>query len=138
MTDVRPAESTPTTGRRIHPAWVVAGVTFVTLVGAAAFRSVPGVLMDPLHMEFGWSHGTIGSAVAVNLMLFGLISPFAAALKKRVMALPKDSNGYALYQEVRQDVTSEAPQTPQYGVIRTAGYDEGGDFLLDLPDRATN
>nr|WP_246307655.1 caspase family protein [Azospirillum melinis] len=65
-------------------------------------------------------------------------SPFAVALKTRVLGLPKDSSGYALYQEVRQDVTSEAPQTPQYGVIRTAGYDEGGDFLLDLPDRAMN
>ena len=40
----------------LHWAWVVAAVTFVTLVGSAAFRSVPGVLMDPLHMEFGWSH----------------------------------------------------------------------------------
>ncbi|WP_246024560.1 filamentous hemagglutinin N-terminal domain-containing protein [Azospirillum ramasamyi] len=65
-------------------------------------------------------------------------SPFAAALKKRVLALPKDSNGYALYQEVRDDVTRDAPQTPQYGVIRTAGYDEGGDFLLELPDRPMN
>ena len=43
----------------------------------------PGVLMDPLHMEFGWSHGTIGSAMSVNMMLFGLISPFAAALMDR-------------------------------------------------------
>ncbi|WP_042703122.1 caspase family protein, partial [Azospirillum sp. B506] len=65
-------------------------------------------------------------------------SPFAVALKTRVLGLPKDSSGYALYQEVRQDVTSEAPQTPQYGVIRTAGYDEGGDFILDLPDRLMN
>ena len=62
---------------------MVAAVTFVTLVGAAAFRSVPGVLMDPLHEEFGWSHGTIGSAVSVNLVLFGLFSPFAAALMDR-------------------------------------------------------
>ena len=66
MTDVR---DNATMGRpsgakrRIHPAWVVAAVTFVTLVGAAAFRSVPGVLMTPLHHEFGWSHGTIGAAV---------------------------------------------------------------------------
>jgi sugar phosphate permease len=67
----------------LHWAWVVAPVTFVTLVGSAAFRSVPGVLMDPLHMEFGWSHGTIGLAVSVNMMLFGLISPFAAALMDR-------------------------------------------------------
>jgi sugar phosphate permease len=66
-----------------HWAWVVAAVTFVTLVGSAAFRSVPGVLMDPLHMEYGWSHATIGLAVSVNMVLFGLISPFAAALMDR-------------------------------------------------------
>jgi len=66
-----------------HWAWVVAPVSFVTLVGAAAFRSVPGVLMDPLHLEYGWSHGTIALAVSVNMMLFGLISPFAAALMDR-------------------------------------------------------
>ena len=69
--------------RTLHWAWVVAPVTFLTLVGSAAFRSVPGVLMDPLHTEFGWSHGTIGFAVAVNMVLFGLISPFAAALMDR-------------------------------------------------------
>ncbi|RLV50799.1 MFS transporter [Nocardioides mangrovicus] len=74
--------------RRVHPAWSVAAVAFVTLVGAAAFRSVPGVLMDPLHMEFGWSHATIGFAVSVNMALFGLFSPFAAALMDRFGVRP--------------------------------------------------
>ena len=74
--------------QRLHWAWVVAAVTFVTLVGAAAFRSVPGVLIEPLHDEFGWSHGLIGSAVSLNLMLFGLISPFAAALMDRFGVRP--------------------------------------------------
>lgn len=68
---------------RLHPAWIVAGVGFIALLGAAAFRSVPSVLMDPLHEEFGWSHGTIGAAVSLNLLLYGLISPFAAALMDR-------------------------------------------------------
>ena len=77
------AAARPPAPSRLHWAWVVAAVTFVTLVGAAAFRSVPGVLMDPLHDEFGWSHGTIGAAVSVNLVLFGLFSPFAAALMDR-------------------------------------------------------
>jgi len=69
--------------RRIHPAWAVAAVTFVTMLGAAGFRSVPGVELDPLHDQFGWSHGTIGAAMSVNMTLFGLTSPFAAALMDR-------------------------------------------------------
>ena len=83
MNDVTPTDVRPRTRPRLHAAWVVAAVTFATLVGAAAFRSVPGVLMDPLHDEYGWSHGTIGFAVSVNLVLFGLFSPFAAALMDR-------------------------------------------------------
>jgi len=70
--------------RRLHRAWVIAAVAFVTLIGAAGFRSVPSVLIDPLHAEFGWSRGTIGLAVSINLVLFGLISPFAAALMDRL------------------------------------------------------
>ncbi|WP_407640661.1 MFS transporter [Actinacidiphila alni] len=68
---------------RPHRAWAVAVVTFVTLVGAAAFASLPGLLIDPLHTEFGWSRGMIGVAVSVNLALYGLTAPFAAALMDR-------------------------------------------------------
>ena len=70
----------PTSARRIHPAWWVAMVAFLTAIGAAGFRSAPGVLITPLHAEFGWSMGLIGSAVSLNLVLFGLAAPFSAAL----------------------------------------------------------
>jgi MFS family permease len=70
--------------RVLHRAWLVAGVAFVTLIGAAGFRAVPSVLIDPLHEEFGWSRATIAAAVSINLVLFGLFSPFAAALMDRV------------------------------------------------------
>jgi predicted MFS family arabinose efflux permease len=73
----------PVRHRRIHPAWWVAAVTFLALVGAAAFRAVPGVLIEPLHAEFGWSVSTISGAVAVNMALYGLTAPFAAALMER-------------------------------------------------------
>ncbi|MER7836324.1 MFS transporter [Streptomyces sp. NPDC096040] len=76
-------DSKPTRSPRIHRAWFVAAVTFVTIVGAAAFRSLPGLFIDPLHQEFGWSRGTIGAAVSVNLALYGLTAPFAAALMDR-------------------------------------------------------
>jgi MFS family permease len=74
-----------TTVRRAlpHRAWGVAAVTFVALVGAAGFRATPGVLIIPLQDEFGWSRGVISVAVSVNLLLFGLTAPFAAALMER-------------------------------------------------------
>lgn len=72
-----------TTPTRVHWAWVVASVSFIAILGAAGFRSVPGVMMNPLHHEFGWSHGTVGLAMSVNMTLFGLTAPFAAALMDR-------------------------------------------------------
>lgn len=81
-----PAGQTPAPARapgRIHRAWSVAAVTFVTIIGAAAFASLPGLLIEPLHREFDWSRGTIGFAVSVNLALYGLTAPFAAALMDR-------------------------------------------------------
>ena len=69
--------------RRPHPAWIVATVAFVALVGAASFRATPSVLLHPLHAEFGWPLATISLAVSVNLMLYGLTAPFAAALMDR-------------------------------------------------------
>ncbi|MEU7907035.1 MFS transporter [Actinoplanes sp. NPDC049118] len=69
--------------RRPHPAWFVAAVAFVALVGAAGFRATPSVLLRPLHEEFGWSLGTISAAVSVNLLLYGLTAPFAAALMEK-------------------------------------------------------
>ena len=37
----------------LHWAWVVAAVSFVAILGAAGFSSVPGVIMHPLNQEFG-------------------------------------------------------------------------------------
>ena len=70
--------------RAVHYAWIVAAVTFVTLLVAAAIRATPGVLIVPLEQAFGWSRDTISSAVAINLVLYGLIGPFAAAVMDRV------------------------------------------------------
>jgi sugar phosphate permease len=79
-----PADSRPVVkSRRPHYAWVVAGVALLVLLGSAGFRSTPSLMMDALHTEFGWSHGTISAAVSVNLTLYGLTAPFAAALMDR-------------------------------------------------------
>jgi sugar phosphate permease len=68
---------------RLHYAWVVAGVTFVVGLLTAGVRAAPGVLIVPLEHEFGWSPATISFAIAVNLLLYGLVGPFAAAMMDR-------------------------------------------------------
>jgi MFS family permease len=69
--------------RKLHYAWVVAGVTFLTLLVAAGLRATPAVLIVPLENEFGWSRATISFAIGLNIFLYGLIGPFAAAVMDR-------------------------------------------------------
>ena len=68
---------------KIHPAWIVAAITFGTLFASAGFRSAPSVLILPLEEEFGWRRDVISAAIAINVLLFGLTAPFAAALMDR-------------------------------------------------------
>jgi len=69
--------------RRVSYAWVVVGATFVLLLAAAGIRSAPTMLMQPLEREFGWSPATISAAIGVNIVLFGLMGPFAGGLMQR-------------------------------------------------------
>ena len=69
--------------RGLHPAWIVAGVSFIALLGAAGFRAAPSVLIVPMQDEYGWSRSLLSLAVGVNLLLYGLTAPFAAALMDR-------------------------------------------------------
>jgi MFS family permease len=71
-------------GGRVHYAWLVVAVTFLTLLTTAGVRSTPGILMVPLEHEFGWSRATISIAVSVNLLLYGLMGPFAAAFFDKI------------------------------------------------------
>ena len=66
--------------RKLHYAWIVAAVTFVTLLIGGATRASPGLLIVPLETEFHWSRATISFAVGVNILLYGFIGPFAAAM----------------------------------------------------------
>jgi predicted MFS family arabinose efflux permease len=68
---------------RLHYAWVVAGLTCLVLAVSAGMRAAPGVLLLPLQAEFGWSTGAISLAFGINLLLYGLIGPFAVAVMDR-------------------------------------------------------
>jgi sugar phosphate permease len=60
--------------------WVIIALAFLALLVAAGIRSAPGVLMAPMEHDLGFSATTISSAVAINIVLFGVMGPFVAAL----------------------------------------------------------
>lgn len=69
--------------RETHYGWVVIGITFLTLLTTAGAMSTPSVLLEPLQREFGWSTATISIALSVQMAVFGMMAPFAAALMLR-------------------------------------------------------
>jgi MFS family permease len=69
--------------RNIHYGWVVVAATFLTMLVTAGAMGAPGVLIKPLQDEFGWETSQISSALAIRLILFGLMGPFAAAFMNR-------------------------------------------------------
>ncbi len=78
-------------------------MTFVTLLAAAGARATPGVILLPLGNEFQWSRAKVSSIVSINIFLYGLIGPFAAALYQRfglrrtmITAMLLLSTGYGL------------------------------------------
>lgn len=77
---------------RLHYAWVVLGLVFVSMLAGVSVRAAPGVMIGPLRRAFGWDVSTISAAISVNIMLMGLIGPFMAGLMqslglKRTMIL---------------------------------------------------
>lgn len=68
---------------KLHYAWVIAAATFLTLLLGAGIRATPSILIAPIERELGWTAATISAAIAVNILLYGLIGPFAAAVIER-------------------------------------------------------
>src|SRR3712207_6581774 len=74
-------------GRRspgVHRAWLVAAVTFLVLLASAVFRSSLGVLLVSIEDDLGWTRAQTSIAVSLNLVVYGVTAPFAAALMERV------------------------------------------------------
>lgn len=71
------------TARGLHFSWVIAALTFLTMLFMSAALGLPGAMLQPLATEFGWSTGEISSALALRFALFGLMGPFAAVLLER-------------------------------------------------------
>src|SRR5215469_2334711 len=69
---------------RLHYGWIVVGVMFVVILATVGVRAAPGILIVPLENAFGWSAATISGAISLNILLGGLVGPFAAALLQTI------------------------------------------------------
>ncbi|WP_018913371.1 MFS transporter [Thiomonas sp. FB-6] len=69
--------------RGIHYAWAVAAITFVAMLVTSAALGMPGVLLQPLSREFGWSTAELSAVFATRFALYGLLGPFAAVVLLR-------------------------------------------------------
>src|SRR5688572_11649126 len=69
--------------RGIHYGWLIVAVIFLSSLGSAALRSMPGVLVRPFEAEFGWDRGSIMLAVAIGLLLFGAGGPIVGRIMDR-------------------------------------------------------
>lgn len=69
--------------KKIHYGWIMVAVAFIILLTGAGIRSMPSVLMVPLETEFDWNRSVVSTSLAINLLLYGLFGPFAAALMLR-------------------------------------------------------
>src|SRR5205809_482698 len=94
---------------KLHYGWIIVAVTFTALLVSAGIRAAPGILIVPLEEEFHWSRATISFAVGVNLLLYGLIGPFAASLMDRfgvrrtmILSLAATAIGVALSPAMRE------------------------------------
>ncbi len=69
--------------RSVHYSWVIAAVTFLTMLTSSAALGLPGVLLQPLGAEYGWDTSEVSSALALRFLLYGLLGPFAAVFINR-------------------------------------------------------
>jgi sugar phosphate permease len=69
---------------RFHYGWIVAAAAFLAVLVSSGVRSIPTLFIVPIETEFGWPRATLSSAIAVGLLLYGLLGPFSAALMDRI------------------------------------------------------
>ncbi|WP_257131716.1 MFS transporter [Bacillus sp. AFS017336] len=68
---------------KIHYAWIILIVTFLSVLIAAVTNTMSGVMMIPFEKEFGWSRASISGAFAVCITLVGFSGPFIAGLYQK-------------------------------------------------------
>ena len=81
--------------RGLHYGWVVVAVTFVLMLASAGVRTAPGVLIEPLERDLGWSRAEISWALALSLVTLGFAGPASGWLIDQLDCGGPRSHSYA-------------------------------------------
>ena len=68
---------------KIYYGWYIVGLTFFVLLTVSGMRSASAVIIQPLSADMHWTVAQISVAIATNVVLFGAMGPFAAAMMQR-------------------------------------------------------
>jgi len=71
------------TRRRFFYGWVILAVAFLTIVGGYVCRNTFSVFYPALVDEFGWSRADTAIIFSINVLVYGIVAPFAGALADR-------------------------------------------------------
>jgi MFS family permease len=63
-------------------------LAFIVLMGAFGLNLSAGQFFAPLRAEYGWPLSTLSLAVAVNMLVWGILQPFMGRLVDRIGARP--------------------------------------------------
>lgn len=81
--DTAPPARPLTPAPRVHRAWWVAAVAALVILMTGWSTGVPNMLTEPVLDHFGWPRGLVGTAFALNIALYGITAPVAAAAMDR-------------------------------------------------------
>ena len=63
----------------VHSGSAIVAVIFLMTLTTAGCMNIAGALIQPLRSGFGWSRDEVSRALALRVVLFGLMAPFTAA-----------------------------------------------------------
>ena len=70
-------------GNRFYYGWVILAVGFLTMLGGYACRNTFSVFYPAIVDEFGWTRGSTALIFSLNVLVYGLVAPFAGGLADR-------------------------------------------------------
>jgi sugar phosphate permease len=86
--DTRHCRHTPhievlTTSHRFFYGWVILAICFLTIVAGFVCRNTFSVFYPAIVDEFGWTRGNTALIYSINILVYGLVAPFAGGLADR-------------------------------------------------------